>query len=99
MPTHTALGRKKNVDTKEVPSLLDSLTAGRFVEPLAVDAATAARMCGVSRANWYALKASGRIPPPIRIGWRTLWRVDDLKKWVALGCPPLHRWNQIVVDR
>ena len=65
------------------------------LEPLAVDARAAARMCGVSRTHWYAMKASGRLPLPIRLGRRTVWRVDDLKRWVAEGCPPLHRWQQM----
>jgi predicted DNA-binding transcriptional regulator AlpA len=63
------------------------------LETLAVDAAGAARMCGVSRAMWWKLHSSGRCPAPIRLGRRCLWRVDELRQWLADGCPPRDRWK------
>jgi predicted DNA-binding transcriptional regulator AlpA len=69
------------------------------IQVLTVSAKDAARICGVSRTHWYSLMSSGRLPPPIRLGRRTLWRVADLHRWVAEGCPPLHRWKQIVNSR
>jgi predicted DNA-binding transcriptional regulator AlpA len=47
------------------------------IEPLAVDAAGAARICGLSRAMWWKLDSSGRCPAPVRLGRRCLWRVDE----------------------
>jgi excisionase family DNA binding protein len=66
---------------------------------LTMHAASAAKLCGVSRATWYALAAAGRLPKPVRLGRRTLWRVDELKAWIDAGCPPLHRWEQIAKGR
>lgn len=60
--------------------------------PLAVDAATAARMCGVSPAHWYALLAAGRAPPGIRLGRSRRWTVAELSAWLAAGAPTADRW-------
>jgi predicted DNA-binding transcriptional regulator AlpA len=56
------------------------------IEPLLVPAPEAARLCGVSEATWFRLKAAGKTPAPVKLG-RVLYRVEDLKLWVALGCP------------
>jgi predicted DNA-binding transcriptional regulator AlpA len=62
-----------------------SLTA--TVEPLLVGAREAAGVCARSEASWWRDHAARRIPAPIRLGGRTLWRVEDLRMWVELGCP------------
>jgi predicted DNA-binding transcriptional regulator AlpA len=61
--------------------------------PLGLEAARAARFCGVSRATWYSLRKAGRLPKPVRLGRRVLWRVEELREWMAAGCPPLSRWE------
>lgn len=61
--------------------------------PLGIEAARAARLCGVSRATWYSLRKAGRLPKPVRLRRRVLWRVDELREWMAAGCPPLSRWE------
>lgn len=75
-------------------NVLDSSTT-----VLLLDAREASRMLGVSRSTWLSLRAAGRTPRPVRIGRRTLWRIDELKAWVDAGCPPLHRWEQIAKGR
>jgi hypothetical protein len=52
-----------------------------------VDTDQAAAICGVSPASWFRLKAAGKTPAPVKLGGRVLHRVEDLKLWVALGCP------------
>jgi predicted DNA-binding transcriptional regulator AlpA len=69
------------------------------LKPLVVEAADAARLCGVSRTSWYSLRAAGKIPRPVRLGRRVLWRVAELEDWVKEGCPAMHRWEQIKKDR
>lgn len=58
------------------------------LEALAVDATEAARICGVSRAMWWKLDRSGRCPQPVRVGRLKRWRVEELRAWLAMGCPP-----------
>ena len=78
----------------------ESISDNRAVQrpphrPLAVNAKEAAELCGISRTLWYDLKNAGRIPEPIRLGRRTLWRVDEIQKWMTAGCPGLDRWRQM----
>lgn len=67
----------------------DSLCA----EPLLVSAAAASSMCGKSLRTWRAWDSAGLIPRPIRIGRSTLWRTEELKGWVAAGCPRRAEWE------
>ena len=60
---------------------------------LMVDAKVAAHLCGIGKTTWYQLHAAGRIPMPIRLGRRTLWRRDELTAWIAAGCPTRHQWQ------
>jgi prophage regulatory protein len=57
------------------------------IEPLLVPATVAGPMCGRAVASWWRDCAAGRCPAPLKVGGRTLWRVADLRMWVALGCP------------
>jgi predicted DNA-binding transcriptional regulator AlpA len=66
-----------------------------LAQPLLVDAGTAASMCGIGRTLWYDLRSAGRVPEPIRLGRRRLWRVDELQAWIAAGCPGQNRWEQM----
>jgi predicted DNA-binding transcriptional regulator AlpA len=61
--------------------------------PFAVEAKEAARLCGVSRATWYKLRKAGKVPRPVRLGRRTIWRVDELREWMDSGCPALMKWE------
>lgn len=61
--------------------------------PLLIDARAAAILCGISRATWWSLHSAGRVPLPIRLGRRTLWRREEVAAWVAAGCPSRDRWD------
>jgi excisionase family DNA binding protein len=52
-----------------------------------------AAMIGVHKTHLYALHNSGKLPLPVRLGRRTLWRADELKAWVAAGCPNRKQWQ------
>src|SRR5262249_21481078 len=62
-------------------------------ELLLVNARTAAAMCGKSLRTWRTWDAAGWVPRPVRIGRSTLWRVDELREWVAAGCPHRSEWE------
>ena len=55
----------------------------------------AAAMCGKSQRTWRSWDAAGHIPQPIRIGRSTLWRADELRAWVAAGCPKRRDWESL----
>jgi len=70
----------------------------RFVthcELLMVDAAGAAAVSGLSERTWWRLDRSSRLPRAIAVGRRRLWRVEELRGWVAAGCPARDQWDAI----
>lgn len=67
------------------------------VEALLIPAEIAGPMCGRSQASWWRDHAAGRIPAPIKLGGRTLWRVAELRNWVAAGCPKRKIWEAMKV--
>lgn len=60
---------------------------------LLISAKQAAAMCGKSLRTWRTWDAAGWIPRPVRIGKSTLWGVDELRAWVAAGCPRRAEWE------
>jgi predicted DNA-binding transcriptional regulator AlpA len=60
---------------------------------LLVSAQTAAQLCGRSEASWWRDHAAARIPAPIKLGGRTLWRSQDLQAWIEAGCPNRRDWE------
>jgi predicted DNA-binding transcriptional regulator AlpA len=61
--------------------------------PLLNNAREAARLCGRSLRTWRTWDALGLIPRPVRIGRNTLWRADELREWIAAGCPRRTEWE------
>jgi predicted DNA-binding transcriptional regulator AlpA len=60
---------------------------------LLVTAREAAALCGKSLRTWRTWDAAGWIPRPMRIGRSTLWRLEELREWVAAGCPRREAWE------
>jgi len=52
----------------------------------------AALVCGVMPRTWRTWSRLGLNPMPITIGKTNFWRVDELEKWVAAGCPHRDDW-------
>jgi hypothetical protein len=66
----------------------DRPTSLAAVEPLLVDTEQVVAVCGgISVASWHRLKAAGKTPAPVRLGGRVLYRIADLRLWVAWNCP------------
>ena len=61
--------------------------------PLLLSAEMAATLCGRSLRTWRSWDTAGRIPRPVRIGRSTLWRADELRAWIAAGCPRRDAWE------
>lgn len=68
---------------------------GENEELLLLSARKAAAMCGMSLRTWRTWDAAGFVPAPVRIGRSTVWRVNELKAWIAAGCPQRGTWNAI----
>jgi prophage regulatory protein len=65
----------------------------RKLSPLVVDARRLARLlcCGIRTVRTW--DAAGKLPSPIRIGGRVVWRVDELRQWLAAGAPHRDEWD------
>src|SRR5690349_9422785 len=64
-------------------------------EPLQVPAKVACKLAGVSLATWHRLHSAGKVPAPVRLGGRVLWRLDELKSWIGHGCPDRRAWEAL----
>jgi len=53
----------------------------------------AALACGVSSRTWRNWHRMAINPHPIVISKTNFWRVDELEKWVAAGCPQRDEWT------
>ena len=60
--------------------------------PLLLDACAVAEMLGIGRTHLFELNKTGRLPIPIKLGRAVRWRVDELREWVAAGCPSRQQW-------
>lgn len=67
--------------------------------PLVVDAKRLAKLlcCGLRTVRTH--DAVGRLPSPIRIGGRVVWRVDEIREWLAAGAPDRETWAKVRATR
>ncbi|MGQ9919136.1 MAG: helix-turn-helix transcriptional regulator [Bryobacteraceae bacterium] len=77
----------------DVVSLTQVAVESRPAEGLLLKAPAASVLCSVSLRTWRAWDAAGRIPLPVRVGRSTFWRADELRAWVAAGCPDRETWH------
>jgi predicted DNA-binding transcriptional regulator AlpA len=53
-------------------------------------------VCGISRAQWFKLAASGRTPLPVRLGTRRpVYLLDELEAWLRAGAPDRATWQRL----
>ena len=57
------------------------------VSPLLVSAPELAKLLQVSTRTLWRLQSAGQIPPPVRLGGSTRWRLDEVRRWIERGCP------------
>lgn len=66
---------------------MSTRTLPETVEPLMVDATGVGTMLGLSARTVRRLNSAGALPRPLRCGGSVRWRVQDVRDWVAAGCP------------
>lgn len=66
------------------------------LEPLLVPGRQAAALCGRSVRTWRSWHAAGLVPSPLHLGRSVLWRRDELRAWIAAGCPPRKEWSEML---
>jgi predicted DNA-binding transcriptional regulator AlpA len=69
------------------------------IESLLIPDIQAAALAGVSRATWHRLRAAGKLPSPIRLGRKVLWRRAEVVGWIDAGCPDARTWAAMQASR
>lgn len=52
-----------------------------------------AALLGIGKTLAERLTAEGKMPAPMRLGDRRLWRAEEIRAWVNAGLPPRHSWR------
>lgn len=59
-----------------------------------VDAATTAKLLGISRSSFFRLLSMEAVPEPVLLGGKIgRWRLAELLEWIEAGCPPRSFWK------
>ena len=64
-------------------------------EALLLDAPAVGKLLGLSASTVWRLHAAARMPRPIKLGGSTRFRADEIRAWVAAGCPGRGRWEML----
>jgi len=59
---------------------------------LLIDTSQAAKLLRVCEKTVWTMYTTGKMPPPIRIGRAVRWPYEELRAWVAAGCPVHEGW-------
>lgn len=76
--------------------LADLIADRSGVAPEALDAAQAARLCGVCRSKFHSMNSARQCPAPVELGDRCpRWLASELRAWLRAGAPARAAWQQI----
>jgi predicted DNA-binding transcriptional regulator AlpA len=56
-------------------------------QPMLICAEDVARLLNMSMRTIWRMRSAGDIPPPVRIGCAVRWNLDEIRAWIADGCP------------
>ncbi len=75
------------------PKPLKSSGLGRpLPKRLVADAKHLAKLLGVGLRTVRTWNSAGKLPTPIRIGGRVVWRMKEIRAWLAAGAPDRETW-------
>ena len=64
-----------------------------FDPPLVVGARELAALLRVGLRTVRSMDAAGSLPKPVKIGHSVRWSLEDIKCWLAAGCPRRAEWE------
>jgi prophage regulatory protein len=67
--------------------------------PLVADAKSLAGLLAVGLRTVRTWDAAGKLPAPVRIGGRVVWRLDEVRAWLDAGAPDRETWAAIRAAR
>ncbi len=60
--------------------------------PLVVSAKDLAALLGASERHIRRMDAAGQLPAPLSLGRLRRWSLQEIRDWLAAGCPSRHDW-------
>ena len=57
------------------------------IPTLLLSADRVAAALDISVRSLWRLRAAGQLPKPVKIGGSVRWRHEEIKQWIANGCP------------
>ena len=61
--------------------------------PLVVDARRLAKLLDAGVRTVRTWDAAGKLPSPVRLGGKVVWRLDEIRDWLAAGAPRRDEWQ------
>ena len=58
-------------------------------EPFLITVNELAHLLGISARTVWRLLSSGEMVEPVRFGKNVRWRLEEVRQWIAAGCPRL----------
>ena len=59
----------------------------KITKPQLFRAREFAEILHVSQRHIWRMKAAGKLPKAMEVGECVRWSLDDIEKWIAIGCP------------
>lgn len=89
--------RSARTDPKVVPGPDEQPTrfSSHQSEALVVDAKRLAMLLSCGLRTLRTWDATGKVPKPIRIGGRVVWRVTEIHAWIDAGAPDRESWERV----
>lgn len=75
------------------PAAAPSARKRRRLSPLVVDARRLAKLLCAGIRTVRTWDAAGKLPAPLRIGGRVVWRVREIRDWLDAGAPDRDTWT------
>ncbi len=78
-----------------LPTVALKIDPAAFTEepPLVVDARRLAKLLGAGVRTVRTWDAAGKLPSPVRLGGKVVWRADEIRDWLAAGAPRREEWQ------
>ena len=64
-----------------------NMVTAQSVEPLLMTADQVAALLQISARTVWRLRSSGKLPRPVEVGGSVRWNCEQMRKWIAEGCP------------
>jgi len=56
-------------------------------KPALISAGELADLLQISTRTLWRLRSAGKLVEPIKLGGSTRWRLEEVRQWIAAGCP------------